>query len=364
MTTQAIAPIDEQTGGVSDVAAVEAAPILPVRPETHAAAAELIRPPDATPSCPAAWLALLPQSATLIALAVHLALPNRQIDLPTRLYPLVLKYIAAVTLFVAVLQWAWLPLRRRVASRAPLFAAVILLLCAWDLVTLKLALASLPYFPGPDMVLQSLANDWQLLLKSTYHSLLLLTCGYAAGVAAGLVSGICIGWSPRVRYWYMPLVKVIGPIPATAWIPFALAAFPTTFLGGMAMIALAVWFPVTMLTSSGISNVRVSHLDVARTLGAGPRYLIFHVAIPSATPSIFIGLFMGLGASFLTLMAAEWLGVESGLGWYITWKQSWSEYASVYAALLIMAALFSPIMSLLFLLRDWLLVWQKGVIKW
>jgi NitT/TauT family transport system permease protein len=88
------------------------------------------------------------------------------------------------------------------------------------------------------------------------------------------------------------------------------------------------------------------------------------VAIPSALPSIFVGLFMGLGASCLTLMAAELLGVESGLGWYITWKQGWSDYSSVYAALLIMATFFSTIMTLLFKLRDWLLVWQKGVIKW
>jgi NitT/TauT family transport system permease protein len=326
--------------------------------------ADLTKPTDRTPQCPPAWLALLPVGAALIALTVHLLAPSRQLAPPSRIYPLVLKFAAALALLVAVVQLAWGPLRRWVGARAPRLGAVILLVCAWDLVTLKLALARLPYFPGPDMVLQSLVNDWRLLANATFHSLTLLLSGYSAGVAAGLVSGVCIGWSPRVRDWYMPLVKVIGPIPATAWIPFALAAFPTTFLGGMAMIALAVWFPVTMLTSSGISNVRLSHLDVARTLGAGPRYLIFHVAIPSAMPSIFVGLFMGLGASFLTLMAAEWLGVENGLGWYIGWKQGWSEYSSVYAALLVMAALFSPMMSLLFLLRDYLLVWQRGVIKW
>ena len=65
-----------------------------------------------------------------------------------------------------------------------------------------------------------------------------------------------------------------------------------------------------MLTASGISNTRASYLDVARTLGAGRAYLIFRVAIPAAMPSIFIGLFMGLGASFLTLVVAETVGVK------------------------------------------------------
>jgi NitT/TauT family transport system permease protein len=144
----------------------------------------------------------------------------------------------------------------------------------------------------------------------------------------------------------------------------ALVVFPSAVISSAALIALAVWFPVTMLTASGISNTRASYLDVARTLGAGRWYLIFRVAIPAALPSIFIGLFMGLGASFLTLVVAESVGVKSGLGWYVSWAQGWAEYGKVYGALVIMAAFFSTVMSLLFKVRDVLLVWQKGVIKW
>jgi NitT/TauT family transport system permease protein len=139
---------------------------------------------------------------------------------------------------------------------------------------------------------------------------------------------------------------------------------PSAILSAAGLIALAVWFPVTMLTASGISNTRASYLDVARTLGAGRAYLIFRVAIPAAIPNIFIGLFMGLGASFLTLVVAESVGVKSGLGWYVSWAQGWAEYGKVFAALIIMAGFFSTIMTLLFKLRDRVLVWQKGIIKW
>ncbi|RYD72058.1 MAG: ABC transporter permease subunit, partial [Verrucomicrobiaceae bacterium] len=126
----------------------------------------------------------------------------------------------------------------------------------------------------------------------------------------------------------------------------------------------AVWFPVTMLTASGISNTRASYLDVARTLGASRNFLIFRVAIPAAMPNIFIGLFMGLGSAFLTLVVAETVGVKSGLGWYLSWAKEWAEYGKVYAALVIMAVFFSTIMTALFRLRDHILVWQKGTIKW
>src|SRR5205814_9918596 len=216
----------------------------------------------------------------------------------------------------------------------------------------------------PAAVLRSLINDRVLLLDSTWHSLALLLSGYTVGVLVGLTSGICIGWSTPIRYWGMPLLKVVGPIPATAWIPLAMVVSPSAVVSSAGLIALAVWFPVTMLPASGISNTRASYLDVARTLGGNRWYLIFRVAIPAAMPNIFIGLFMGLGASFLTLIVAETVGVRAGLGWYLGWAQAWAEYGKVYAALVIMAAFFSSIMTLLFKARDHVLIWQKGVIKW
>jgi NitT/TauT family transport system permease protein len=222
----------------------------------------------------------------------------------------------------------------------------------------------MPYFPSPAGVLQNLVSDRAVIWDSTWHSLLLLLGGYALGVAVGLISGICIGWFEMARYWGMPLLKVIGPIPATAWIPLAMVISPSAMFSGVGLIALAVWFPVTMLAASGIANTRASFLDVARTLGAGRGYLIFRVAIPAAMPNIFIGLFMGLGASFLTLVVAETVGVKSGLGWYLSWAQTNAEYGKLYAALVIMAAFFSTIMTVLFKVRDRVLVWQKGTIRW
>ena len=195
------------------------------------------------------------------------------------------------------------------------------------------------------------------------HLALAASCSSAATRSAcciGLITGVCIGWFAPARYWGMPVLKVVGPIPATAWIPLAMVVSPNATFSAIGLIALAVWFPVTMLTASGISNTRASYLDVARTLGAGRAYLIFRVAIPAAMPNIFIGLFMGLGASFLTLVVAETVGVKVGLGWYVQWAQGWAEYGKVYAALVIMAAFFSTIMTLLFKLRDRVLVWQKG----
>src|SRR5438128_9645596 len=302
--------------------------------------------------------------AALVALGVHRLLAARVPAIERHSYALLFGEIIAVSIMLMIGQQFSSALRRWMQHMWPIFTAAILAIGAWDVITSGFRLLPLPYFPGPAAVLRSLISDRALLFDSTWHSLVLLVSGYTLGVIIGLVSGVCIGWSTSVRYWGMPLLKVVGPIPATAWIPLAMVVSPSTIVSAAGLIALAVWFPVTMLTASGISNTRASYLDVARTLGAGRAYLIFRVAVPAAVPNIFIGLFMGLGASFLTLVVAESIGVKSGLGWYVSWAQGWAEYGKVFAALIIMAAFFSTLMTLLFKIRDRLLVWQKGIIKW
>jgi len=324
---------------------------------------------------------LAPVVAAGTALLVHWQLPVRQAladgeklpatwmdTLPTwqRPYPVLLASLLALALLAAIVQWVWPPLRRWVGHYGPLVAGGLVLISLWELVTTKLGWMIWPYFPGPDRVLGGMIADRNTMRSWSLHSLRLLAYGSIAGVTAALVTGVLIGWFRRVRYWAMTILKLLGPLPATALVPLVmiLPVKDYLFLSGAALIAFAVWFPVTMLTSSGIANVRISYLDVARTLGAGRMYLIFRVAIPSALPNVFVGLFMGLGASFLTLISAETLGVKAGLGWYIGMQKGYADYAKVYASLIIMAIFFSTLMTLLFKLRDRVLKWQKGVIKW
>ena len=302
--------------------------------------------------------------AAAIGLAVNYFAPKSEPPLPTHFYPTLLRLICCLGIVLAIGQIYSLSVRRWMRQMCPVIGGAVLISAIWEFVTACMEWLPLPYFPAPEAVMAALVSDRVLLFDSTWHSLVLLLSGYALGTIIALITGVTIGWFPHARYWGMPLLKIVGPIPATAWIPLAMVLSPSAFSSAVGLVALAVWFPVTMLTASGISNTPASYLDVARTLGAGQAYLIFRVAIPAAMPNIFIGLFMGLGASFLTLVVAETVGVKSGLGWYVSWAQGWAEYGKVYGALVIMAAFFSTIMTVLFKVRDRVLVWQKGVIKW
>jgi NitT/TauT family transport system permease protein len=344
------------------------------RQEARDVEAELIEhahPParlrTASRSCLPALVALV--AALLGSLALHVVVGrNEPHQKETWLYTQFLSWSLGFAVLAGFAQIYLPALRRWIRETFPLLAAGFILLAAAETITTGLRWLPASYFPSPAGILYTLVEDRAELLTNAWYSFALLLKGYALGVVVGVVAGICIGWFGAARYWGMPVLKLIGPIPATAWVPIAMII--TSYIGApsgsaaVSLIALAVWFPVAMLSASGISNVRSSLLDVARTLGAGRAYLIFRVAIPAAMPSIFIGLFMGLSAAFLTLIVAEGVGVKAGLGWYIAWAQGWNEYKKVFAALVIMAAFFSSIMTLLFRIRDRVLVWQKGTIKW
>ena len=246
----------------------------------------------------------------------------------------------------------------------PWLLALALGISAWEALTAKLEWLPRPFFAPPQALLGVYADDFPRLATSVAHSFGLLAFGYVLGAITGFVVGVSIGWSRAVSYWLHPVLRLIGPLPATAWLPLAFFFFPSSFSASVFLIALATAFPVTVLTWSGVAGVNTAYYDIARTLGARPRFLILKVAIPAALPSVFVGLFMGLGASFSVLIVAEMMGVKAGLGWYLQWAQGWAAYSNMYAALLVMALMCSGLITLLFRFRDRLLAWQKGLLKW
>ncbi len=304
--------------------------------------------------------------SVLLALVLHIAVPDSpkytQKGFPY--FTITLTVLLVITLFAAVLSLFKKSFGEKYAHKSWFFAAAILLVNILNLVTLKFMLIPAIYFPSPDRILKVFVEEWAFLLKCLGYSGRLLGTGYIIGALVGLATGIMVGWSKRWSYWVSPLIRLIGPIPSTAWIPIALVSFPTSFRASVFLIALAVWFPTTVLTSSGISNVKNAYFEVSSTLGASNFQKVFRIAVPDAMPSIFIGIFNGTCSSFLTLMTAEMLGVKFGIGWYINWQREMLAYSNVYAGLIVIAVSFSLIITAMFKVRDRLLSWQKGVIKW
>lgn len=251
---------------------------------------------------------------------------------------------------------------RTLIHYGPWFIALGIWLAAWELLTAKLGWLPKPFFSPPQGLLHVYMTDWDRLLVCVAYTARLWGLGFFSGIAVGFAAGVALGWSKRFSYWGMPLLKLIGPVPASAWIPCTFFLFPSTFQASIFLVALASGIPVAILTAAGVEQVNRAYYDVARTLGASKHYLIFKVAIPASLPNVFVGLFMALYYSFAVLVVAEMLGAKFGLGWYLQFNTAYSAYANVYAALIVMALICAGLVHLLFVIRGRLLGWQKGIL--
>ncbi|MCX4098283.1 ABC transporter permease [Nocardia sp. alder85J] len=270
---------------------------------------------------------------------------------------------------VALTGWAGHAYRNRASALwlrhwAPWLTVVGLWVLVWEFTTAKSGWLRPPYFASPQHMLLIFYEDGGILASSTWHSLLLLLIGFGIGASAGLGTGIALGWSRLASYWGHPVLQTLGPVPPATLLPLVLVLFPTSYSGSVFMVAFGVWFPVSVLTRAGIAGVPRGYFDVAQTLGATPRFLIWRVAVPGALPSIFTGLFMGLGASLGALAVAELLGVKNGLGWYIQWTKGWAAYPRMYAAIAIMIVVCRTLMVILFRIRNRVLAWEKDLVRW
>ncbi len=308
----------------------------------------------------------LPFAGLALGAVTDLVIPDSELqppaDHPYFLYFLWLLAVVYGILFIASFISA--KLDERISYKAPLIAGTAVLITVINLITSKYALLPVLFFPCLDRVFGVFVTDYELLIQCILASGQLLLRGFLAGGILGFLTGILIGFSKKASYWISPFMKFVGPIPPTSWSPLVLSLFTTTYSASVFMVALAVWFPITLMTSSGIQNVNNSYFEVASTLGSGKLNKIFKVAVPAAMPSIFLGIFYATCSAFVTLVTAELLGADAGLGWYLNWEKSMMLYANVYAGLILIAVICTMVITLVFKIKDQVLVWQRGVIKW
>lgn len=308
-------------------------------------------------------ICFLPVVMAGLAIAEYLFLPDVARNFNSHYYVIFLLVLMGASLIYFLISLANKKAFKRLRFRAPFHILVYVLLMLYDYMTLKTGNLKLPYFPWVNQIIEAMIQDQNYLTESILNSLKLLFTGYAWGVVLGIITGISCGYSKHVSYWLSPFMNLIGAIPTITWIPIVMVLVTSLFHGAVFIIALGVWYAVSLATMSGIRNINPSFYEVARVLGAKESQLISRVTIPMAMPSIFAGLTQGMSTACTALIVAEMIGVESGLGWYVTWQRNWAQYAKMYAAIVIICILFICVKVLVDLISRYVLRWQEGRVK-
>jgi len=220
---------------------------------------------------------------------------------------------------------------RGIARSAPLIAMLIAILAIWQFAADHPG-ASLP---APTKIW---ADSGELILHPFYDrggldkglglhlfaSLQRVALGFALAGIAGVALGMLVGTSEVAMRGLDPIFQVLRTVPPLAWLPLSLAAFRDAQPSAIFVIFITAVWPVIINTAVGVRNVPQDYRNVARVIRlSGPKYF-GKIVLPAAAPYIFTGLRIGIGLSWLAIVAAEMLIGGVGIGFFIwdAWNSS------------------------------------------
>ena len=193
----------------------------------------------------------------------------------------------------------------------------LILLGLWGLVV---SLPTLRKIPGPVSMFQALLTlDPGLYVRAATRSFLRVLAGYLIAAGVGIPLGIGIGYWKVFRDLTFPAIELLRPIPPIAWIPLSILFFVNIESQIVFLTFYGAFFPIVYNTIGGVSGVDRNHVRAARSLGANDRQVFRYIILPGSLPSIFTGLTIAMGITWLMVIAAEIMATRGGLG-YLTWE--------------------------------------------
>jgi nitrate/nitrite transport system permease protein len=237
---------------------------------------------------------------------------------------------------------------RDIASRVvPPAIVIALIMLIWELLCRKQGAT----LPPPSRVI---SDTWELITDPFFDnggidkglfwhlsaSLQRVAKGYALASIAGVALGTLIGQSTWAMRGLDPIFQVLRTVPPLAWLPLSLAAFRDGQPSAIFVIFITAIWPIIINTAVGIRNIPQDYRNVAAVLRLNPLEFFWKIMIPSAAPYIFTGLRIGIGLSWLAIVAAEMLIGGVGIGFFI-----WDAWNSSHISEIILALIYVGIIG-------------------
>ncbi len=241
---------------------------------------------------------------------------------------------------------------------AALSPAVLLII--WEAAA-RLGYVEVQFFPAPSTIFSAL---WAALGTTQFWADLAISMqrmiiGFAMGAVPGLMLGLAMGLFKPFHTIFQPLIASLYPLPKIAILPLILLIFGLGEMSKYVIVAIGVFFLMTINTYAGVQSVPSIYFDVANNLKASRWKVYLTVALPGALPGIFTGLRICMGVALLLLVAAEFVGANEGLGYRIWW--SWSVFwvVPMYVGFVVVALLGFLSAKLVDSLERRYLPWQR-----
>jgi ABC-type nitrate/sulfonate/bicarbonate transport system permease component len=181
---------------------------------------------------------------------------------------------------------------------------------------------------------------------------------FAFATLLGVPVGLLLGWSRSFRNYVFPIFELVRPIPILAWVPLAIVMLPGSELPVLYLTFLASFFATALNTMLGVKSIDRVYVLAAECLGASPFQIFRHIIVPGALPFIFTGLQISVGVAWFSLVAAEMVSGQFGLGYLINTSYTTVQYPTIIIAMITLGVVGYASSALVRIAGDWLMVWR------
>jgi NitT/TauT family transport system permease protein len=247
--------------------------------------------------------------------------------------------------------------KKKLLNLIDLYSIIFGFFVFWDLGSKVFKLIHFTLFPPPENVFSIFTQDYPVMLQGFFSSMYLVFVSLGIGMGLGIILGLFIGWYPRVREAFSPVVTVIAAVPSLVYAPYIVAVAPTFKIASVSVIFMGVFFPTIMNMMSNVKNVDQKLIDSAKSLNLSDFSMLLQVLLPECAIPIIGSLRIRVATAFMILVMAETIGANSGLGYYVRRWSAWADYPKVFAGIILIAVVVTGINALIGL-------FEKKVLKW
>jgi sulfonate transport system permease protein len=230
---------------------------------------------------------------------------------------------------------------------------------AWEL-AVYLGWSNGRLVPPPSVIFNTFAELWGTgeLQSHALATLSRVAAGFFAGVVAGTVFGAITGYSALSHRLVDPTLQALRSIPSIAWVPLFILWFGIFEASKVILIAVGVFFPVYLGVMGAVMSVDRKIVEVGRVFRLSGFQMVRRILLPAVLPAYVLSLRAGLGLGWMFVVAAEFLGASTGLGFLLIDGQQLGKPATIVAAIVAFAILGKTTDALLALAAAPLLRWE------
>jgi len=185
-----------------------------------------------------------------------------------------------------------------------------------------------------------------------------VTKAFVLATLLGVTFGLLLGWSRTFKDYVFPVFEMLRPIPILAWVPLAIVMFIATESAVVYLAFLASFFATALNTMLGVESIDESYIRAADCLGANRRQVFRHVIIPGALPFIFTGLQISVGVSWFSLVAAEMVSGQYGLGYVINTSYMMVRYPTIIIGMVTLGIVGYVTSAMVRVAGDYMMEWR------